>query len=439
MPGELRRRHQRGHHRRREDRPRCAPPGPSRPVYSPRPRSPSSPTCGCARSPRSPRTRSRPDAGGLTPSDSVWSPLDQADIDRLESALPGAVRTSGRCRRCRPDCSSTRCWPTVGRRRTPCSSCSTCAGAVDADRLRAAGTGPARPAPEPAGGVRRRQRRHTGAGGPRGRRAAVDRGRPVATSTTPRIAARRTATRSTATGAAQFDMADAAAAAVHAAPDRHRGPLPAGHHQPPHPARRLVDAAADHATCSPLRHGRRRHGAAPRRALPRLPGVARAAQDHGRRSAAWAARPRRRRGADAARARGRAAAERRRSPRTCASTSASTQTTRAARRSPRARAHRQHPRAGRLGNPAGPLTGRDDVVFGSTVSGRPPQIAGVESMIGLFINTLPVRVRARPARRRSRELLDADPGRAGRAARPPLRRAHRHPARRRATGAASTR
>ena len=38
-------------------------------------------------------------------------------------------------------------------------------------------------------------------------------------------------------------------------------------------------------------------------------------------------------------------------------------------------------------------TGRDDVVFGTTVSGRPPQIPGVESMIGLFVNTVPVRVR----------------------------------------------
>ncbi|MER6409336.1 condensation domain-containing protein, partial [Streptomyces viridosporus] len=41
----------------------------------------------------------------------------------------------------------------------------------------------------------------------------------------------------------------------------------------------------------------------------------------------------------------------------------------------------------------GRLTGRDDVVFGSTVSGRPPEMAGMEHMVGLFINTLPVRVR----------------------------------------------
>ncbi|NGO70810.1 non-ribosomal peptide synthetase, partial [Streptomyces boncukensis] len=39
------------------------------------------------------------------------------------------------------------------------------------------------------------------------------------------------------------------------------------------------------------------------------------------------------------------------------------------------------------------LTGRDDVVFGATVSGRPPELDGVESMIGLFINTVPVRAR----------------------------------------------
>ncbi|MFC3986717.1 amino acid adenylation domain-containing protein [Streptosporangium jomthongense] len=39
------------------------------------------------------------------------------------------------------------------------------------------------------------------------------------------------------------------------------------------------------------------------------------------------------------------------------------------------------------------MTGQDDVVFGTIVSGRPPEIPGIESMIGLFINALPVRVR----------------------------------------------
>ncbi|HEU5024154.1 MAG TPA: amino acid adenylation domain-containing protein [Spirillospora sp.] len=45
----------------------------------------------------------------------------------------------------------------------------------------------------------------------------------------------------------------------------------------------------------------------------------------------------------------------------------------------------------------GRLTGSTDVVFGAAVSGRPPELPGVEQMIGLFINTLPIRVRVRPA------------------------------------------
>ncbi len=36
--------------------------------------------------------------------------------------------------------------------------------------------------------------------------------------------------------------------------------------------------------------------------------------------------------------------------------------------------------------------GQDDIVFGTTVAGRPAELLGVESMIGLFINTLPLRV-----------------------------------------------
>jgi non-ribosomal peptide synthase protein (TIGR01720 family) len=38
-------------------------------------------------------------------------------------------------------------------------------------------------------------------------------------------------------------------------------------------------------------------------------------------------------------------------------------------------------------------TGKDDVAFGVVCSGRPAQLAEVESMVGLFINTLPMRVR----------------------------------------------
>ena len=44
----------------------------------------------------------------------------------------------------------------------------------------------------------------------------------------------------------------------------------------------------------------------------------------------------------------------------------------------------------------GRLTGREDVVFGTTVSGRSSEVDGVAEMIGLFANTLPVRLRWRP-------------------------------------------
>ncbi|WP_433479115.1 amino acid adenylation domain-containing protein [Spirillospora sp. CA-142024] len=43
------------------------------------------------------------------------------------------------------------------------------------------------------------------------------------------------------------------------------------------------------------------------------------------------------------------------------------------------------------------LTGRDDVVFGASVSGRHPDVDGVESVVGLLFNTVPVRVQAGPA------------------------------------------
>ncbi|WAP59562.1 amino acid adenylation domain-containing protein [Streptomyces sp. S465] len=45
----------------------------------------------------------------------------------------------------------------------------------------------------------------------------------------------------------------------------------------------------------------------------------------------------------------------------------------------------------------GALTGRRDVVFGAAVAGRPPELAGMADMLGLFINTIPVRVRLHPA------------------------------------------
>src|SRR5262249_61217898 len=41
----------------------------------------------------------------------------------------------------------------------------------------------------------------------------------------------------------------------------------------------------------------------------------------------------------------------------------------------------------------GRVTRRDDVVFGVTVAGRPSEIGGIESMVGLFVNTLPLRIK----------------------------------------------
>ncbi|MEU5647657.1 condensation domain-containing protein, partial [Streptomyces milbemycinicus] len=45
----------------------------------------------------------------------------------------------------------------------------------------------------------------------------------------------------------------------------------------------------------------------------------------------------------------------------------------------------------------GQLTGRQDVVFGATVSGRPAGLQGVDAMVGMFVNTLPVRARLAPS------------------------------------------
>ncbi|MFH8407232.1 amino acid adenylation domain-containing protein [Streptomyces sp. NPDC018019] len=41
-------------------------------------------------------------------------------------------------------------------------------------------------------------------------------------------------------------------------------------------------------------------------------------------------------------------------------------------------------------------TGRPDVLFGTIVSGRSPEVPGVETMVGFLINTLPVRIRTAP-------------------------------------------
>jgi acyl carrier protein len=43
------------------------------------------------------------------------------------------------------------------------------------------------------------------------------------------------------------------------------------------------------------------------------------------------------------------------------------------------------------------LTGRHDVAFGAVVSGRPAEVVGADSMVGLMINTVPVRANITPA------------------------------------------
>jgi amino acid adenylation domain-containing protein/FkbM family methyltransferase len=50
-------------------------------------------------------------------------------------------------------------------------------------------------------------------------------------------------------------------------------------------------------------------------------------------------------------------------------------------------------------------SGQEDVVFGSVVSGRPASLPGVDAMVGLFINTLPMRLVVRPEAT-SMELLE---------------------------------
>ena len=52
--------------------------------------------------------------------------------------------------------------------------------------------------------------------------------------------------------------------------------------------------------------------------------------------------------------------------------------------------------AGAWGLVVGRLAGRSDVVFGTTVSGRPAELPTVELMLGMFISTVPVRMRLEP-------------------------------------------
>ena len=55
---------------------------------------------------------------------------------------------------------------------------------------------------------------------------------------------------------------------------------------------------------------------------------------------------------------------------------------------------------GALALALGRAAGVDDVVFGVTVSGRPTDLDGADSTLGLFINSLPLRVKIDPAQAR---------------------------------------
>ena len=49
-----------------------------------------------------------------------------------------------------------------------------------------------------------------------------------------------------------------------------------------------------------------------------------------------------------------------------------------------------------MGAGADASTGQRDVAFGTAVSGRPAELAGSESIVGLLINTVPVRANITP-------------------------------------------
>ncbi|MFH8408915.1 amino acid adenylation domain-containing protein [Streptomyces sp. NPDC018019] len=61
----------------------------------------------------------------------------------------------------------------------------------------------------------------------------------------------------------------------------------------------------------------------------------------------------------------------------------------------------------------GALTGREDVVFGTVTAGRPAELPGVETMVGLFANTIPVRVTARPGQTVAALLADVQERQSG--------------------------
>ncbi len=54
---------------------------------------------------------------------------------------------------------------------------------------------------------------------------------------------------------------------------------------------------------------------------------------------------------------------------------------------------------GVLGILVGLSSGLEDVVYGNVVSGRPPEVEGIEKMVGMFINALPIRFRLDPEKK----------------------------------------
>ncbi len=52
------------------------------------------------------------------------------------------------------------------------------------------------------------------------------------------------------------------------------------------------------------------------------------------------------------------------------------------------------------------MTGRRDVLFGAVVSGRPPAVPGVDAIVGMLLNTVPVRLDCDPARTLAELVVD---------------------------------
>ncbi|MFD3522129.1 amino acid adenylation domain-containing protein [Streptomyces sp. NPDC058653] len=52
------------------------------------------------------------------------------------------------------------------------------------------------------------------------------------------------------------------------------------------------------------------------------------------------------------------------------------------------------------------MTGRRDVLFGAVVSGRPPSVPGVDAIVGMLLNTVPVRLDCDPAKSVSELVVD---------------------------------